>query len=126
MTIYRVSTVDRNAMIHYNTDKTRKAVENAMYEIDGEMPETVAEFENEAEAEAFARTIDSAPFTRFDPRHVCWKAVIVTTVAVDEDGDEEEEDYYETGAGVDEIMAFVESLEEEEDSGEEDEEDEEE
>ena len=112
MTIYRVSKLERDAMIHYKTSKTLKAVEEAMYNLDGECPEKVADFKTEAEAEAFARSIDTAPFTRFSPAHVCWEVAVVTTISVDEDGDEEEEDYYELSASVDEVMAFVATLEE--------------
>lgn len=108
MTIYRVSKVERNAMIHYSTSKTRKAVEEAMYNLDGECPEKVADFKTEAEAEAFARSIDTAPFTRFNPAHVCWEVAIVATINVDEDGEEDEVDYYELCASVDEIITFAE------------------
>lgn len=120
MTIYRVSKIERNAMIHYSTAKTIKAVEEAMYNLDGECPEKVADFKTEAEAESFARSIDTAPFTRFSPTHVCWDVAIVATVNVDEDGDEEEEDYYEISASVDEVMAFVATLEEDSEEEEED------
>lgn len=120
MTIYRVSKLERYAMIHYNTAKTLKAVEEAMYDLDGECPEKVADFKTKAEAEAFARSIDTTPFTRFSPAHVCWEVAIVSTINVDEDGDEEEEDYYELSVSVDEVMAFVAALEENSEEEEED------
>ena len=114
MTIYRVCKVERHAQIHYSSRKTREAVEEAMWETDGETFEDVATFGDKAEAEVFAASIDTAPFTRYSPAHVCWTCVAVVEVEVDEDGEEEWLDESRYEASVDDIMCFVDSVEKDE------------
>lgn len=106
MMIYRVAKVERSANISYNDRKLRKAVEEAMYDNDGECPVKIGEFETAEQAEQFARGFSLEPFSRRS--RVCWEVACVSAVEVDEDGEEDEVDYYELCASVDEIISFAE------------------